>query len=66
MHKFRTRPLCNWRVRDYFIWPLTLALAVLVARNYVQRMKGLAPDEWYWADKLLMRCGWVVSHTPPR
>lgn len=58
--RFRTRPLCNWRLRDYFIWPLCFVLAVFTARNYARRMRGILPDSWYWADKLLLRLGWVV------
>lgn len=35
----------------------TWLLIVLTKRNYRMREQGLAPDEWYWADKELLRRG---------
>ena len=32
-----------------------LILRPLVVRNYRLRCEGVLPDEWYWADKLLMK-----------
>ena len=33
----------------------TLLLKILTRRNYRLRAKGKLPDEWYWADKELVR-----------
>jgi len=41
--------------------PLALILWPMVARNYALRTKGRLPDEWYWADKLMLKMGWVVN-----
>lgn len=35
----------------------TLALQALVWWNYRQRERGVKPDEWYWADLLLIERG---------
>lgn len=32
-------------------------LSVLVMMNYWKRKRGLAPDEWYWADLELISAG---------
>lgn len=32
-----------------------LFLGPLVARNYRMRREGRAPDEWYWADVLMLK-----------
>lgn len=58
---FDLRPLCAWRLRDYLIAPFAFVLGFLCARNFALRMQGRAPDQWYWADKLLMRFGWVIA-----
>jgi hypothetical protein len=34
-----------------------LILRPLVRRNYRLRNDGILPDEWYWADILLMEWG---------
>lgn len=42
-----------------------LVLYPLVARNYRRRARFLESDRWYWADVLMIRCGWAM-HAPPR
>lgn len=44
--------------------PAVLLLWPLVARNYSQRARGLASDEWYWADRWMLYCGWMVTWWP--
>lgn len=41
--------------------PLVWLLVQLVARNYRQRIAGLKPDRWYWADKLLLQLGYSTD-----
>jgi hypothetical protein len=43
---------------------LAYTLAPLVRRNYTLRAQGKAPDEWYWADVLLLRLGYFVTFYP--
>lgn len=37
----------------------TVWLFPLVAENYRQRRLGLLPDEWFWADQLLLELGFA-------
>ena len=50
---------CNWR--DLYRLPVAFFLALLVLRNYSLRERCLLPDEWYWADELLLSWGYAVS-----
>ena len=36
----------------HFLIPLTV-------RNYRRRASGIIPDQWYWADKLIIKWGFV-------
>ena len=38
-----------------------LVLIPLVRRNYRLREAGKAPDDWYWADVLLVSWGYIVT-----
>ncbi len=41
--------------------PLCLVLIPLVVRNYRLREQGELPDEWYWADQVLVSWGVFVQ-----
>ena len=34
----------------------------LIVDNYVMRTIGLAPDKWFWADKLYINTYWKIDH----
>ncbi len=36
-------------------------LAVILAKNYERRCRGQAPDEWHWADEILLVCGYYLE-----
>lgn len=36
---------------------LVAILSPLIRRDLRLRKAGLRPDEWYWADRLAIRCG---------
>lgn len=36
-------------------------LALLVAENYSRRALGCAPDEWFWADAVMLECGYSIG-----
>jgi hypothetical protein len=55
------RPLSRAGLRHVLSFPAAVVLALLVRRNYHLRHRHLAPDEWYWADVWLTRCGYVVA-----
>ena len=48
-------------IRKILSFPFALMLAPLVKRNYRLRAQGLLPDEWYWADMLLLKIGYYVK-----
>lgn len=39
-------------------------LAPLVRRNYALREAGKRHDEWYWAELLALRLGYIRSDDP--
>ncbi len=43
-------------VRRCIVW---LVLAPLIRRNLCLRAAGLMPDEWYWADRLAIKWGFL-------
>lgn len=43
----------KWLTAKLFLYPLTY-------RNYRLREAGKLPDEWYWADTLLARWGFLL------
>lgn len=47
--------------RSFLFLPIALGLWPLVAHNLWLRRLGILPDEWYWADRLLYRNGYVVE-----
>ncbi len=49
---------CN--IKAILFLPIALVLWPLVARNYRLRKQGKLPDEWYWADSILLNNGWFV------
>lgn len=53
-------------VKAWLLLPVALVLAPLVMRNYCLRAAGKLPDQWYWADRCLIRVGWVVAGVPPK
>lgn len=38
-----------------------LFLRYLIVRNYRERERGAAPDQWYWADRLAASWGHYVE-----
>ena len=42
----------KWLAAKLILYPLTY-------RNYRLREKGKLPDEWYWADILLTKWGFI-------
>jgi hypothetical protein len=44
--------------------PAVLLLWPLVALNYSRRMRKLSADEWYWADRWMLYCGWSMCWWP--
>ena len=38
-----------------------LILMPIVLRDYRLRMQGRRPDRWHWADRMLVRLGYVVT-----
>ena len=48
-------------LRTVIAAPVAALLWPLVARNYRLRRRGLLPDKWYWADRLMFDMGWVVA-----
>lgn len=51
----------NWNWRDIYRLPCAMVLCPLILRNYSLRKKGLLPDEWYWADKILLKWGYAMG-----
>lgn len=41
--------------------PLAAILWPIVVYDYRQRRLGYRPDEWHWADRLLLRLGYAVE-----
>ena len=39
-------------------WVAILILIPLIQHNYLQRRRGIKPDEWYWADRVLLEWGY--------
>lgn len=50
----------RWSWRDIYRLPLALILMPLVKYNYWQRERGIKPDEWYWADALMLHLGYAA------
>lgn len=46
---------------DIYRFPIAVILWPLVALNYYKRKRGLAPDEWYWADAIMFHFGYYVK-----
>lgn len=51
----------KWNWRDLYRLPASLFLGLLVLRNYELRERGILPDEWYWADEIILSWGYVVK-----
>jgi len=54
-----------WRWQKWYSWltfPIALLLMPLVIYNFEQRRKGKLPDEWYWADRIMLDLGWSVGN----
>lgn len=49
--------------RRCIVW---LVLAPLIRRNQRLRAAGLLPDEWYWADRLAIKWGFLNDPLYPR
>lgn len=49
--------LMKVKMIKYFI--VKLILVPLIQRNYRLREAGKLPDEWYWADKLKAKWGYI-------
>ena len=47
--------------RNWLLLPVSPLLYMLVVHNFHKREKGLAPDEWYWADRILFWGGLAVK-----
>jgi len=57
---FTLNKISNWTLKDIYRLPIAIILSFFVMRNYSLRKKGLLPDEWYWADSIILKWGYVV------
>lgn len=54
-------PMYRDNAIPWLYMPIAVMLYPLVVANYRQRVCGEAPDEWYWADRVLENLGWYVA-----